>query len=155
MGIKFTPEGDRVRVAKLSGAVIPKPDTLAKVRRAKRPAEPGPRDTPADLVAKVTYAPPAALLPYLASSGPQSLFRARGGKGADAEPALPSKLRHVRMRAHHRKALRGRWEQEQAEARLLADTKAALRALAVKRRAAGAAGPTGGGGSGEQHAELR
>ncbi len=147
MGIKFTPEGDRVRVSKRSGAVVPRPEALAAARRAKRPVEPGPRDTPAAEVARITYHPPAALLPYLAPSGPQSLYRARGGKGAAAEPAVPRKLRYVRMRAHHRKAIRGRWEQEVADARLAADTEAALRAAAAPA--------AGGGGGGGAQAELR
>jgi hypothetical protein len=163
VGIKFTPEGDRVRVAKRSGAIVPRPESLATARRARRPVEPGPRDTPAELVAAVTYHPPASLLPYLAPAGPQSLFRVRGGENA-AEPALPRKLRFVRMRAHHRKALRGRWERGLAEARVAADTEAALRALGAGKGAVG--GKAGGGGSGggdsggtssstQQQAELR
>ena len=154
IGIKFTEEGARVRVAKRSGTVLPVPAALAKARRAARPVEPGPRDTPADLVARVTYNPPAALLPYLAAGGARSLFRLRGVKGiagsglgseaaAAAEEAVPRKLRYVRMRAHHRKAIRGRWEREQAEARVVADAEAALRALA------GSGGGGGGSGGGD------
>ena len=168
MAIKFTAEGARVRVSKRSGTVLPPPEALAKARRAARPMEPGPRDTPAELVAAVTYHPPPSLLPYLAAAGARSLFRPRGGAasgsgGGAAEAAVPRKLRYVRMRSHHRKAIRGRWERGQAEARVVAEAEATLRALAAGAGGggggeAGAAGTAAGGGAssgGEQRAELR
>ena len=77
-----------------SGAVVLRPPTLAAALRTKWPEEPGPWDTSAEEVARVTYHPPAALLPYVAASGPQSLYRVRGGAGA--EPALPACVAAVR-----------------------------------------------------------
>jgi len=50
---KYLEDGTRVRVATISGEIIPKPEA-AKALRSKRPVG-GPKDTPAELVLKHTY----------------------------------------------------------------------------------------------------
>jgi hypothetical protein len=50
-------------VSKRSGAVIPWPKDTMRARKVPRNATAGPRDTAPDVVAAVTYAPPAELLP--------------------------------------------------------------------------------------------
>ena len=68
------------RISKRSGVAIPVNAETLKARRAERPPEPGPKDTPASAVARVTYAPDAALLPYLAAGG--ALWEIAGSRGA-------------------------------------------------------------------------
>lgn len=51
---RYLEDGTKVRVAKKSGTIIPRPETL-KVRRVPRPTEPGPSDTPTELVQKETW----------------------------------------------------------------------------------------------------
>lgn len=50
VGFKYLEDGKKVRVSKRSGAIIPRPAILT----AKKPAEAGPLDTPADIALKVT-----------------------------------------------------------------------------------------------------
>mmetsp|Transcript_37372 Transcript_37372/g.105453 ORF Transcript_37372/g.105453 Transcript_37372/m.105453 type:complete len:132 (-) Transcript_37372:1703-2098(-) len=59
VAIRRLEDGTNVRVSKgkhATGSIIPKPEA-SKQRRTPRPTAPGPKDTPADVVAKVTYNP--------------------------------------------------------------------------------------------------
>ncbi len=120
------------RISKRSGVVIPVNAETLKARRAERPPEPGPKDTPASAVARVTYAPDAALLPYLAAGG--SLWEIAGSRGA-ARPALPKLLRGDLKRRTRRK-IRERFETELERARLEREVEAATRSLQREARAA-------------------
>ena len=135
MRTERTAEGVKQRISKRSGAVIPFPEGLAQSRRAVRPPEPGLKDTPAPAVARVTYAPDAALLPYLAAGG--KLWERAGARGA--RPALPKLLRgNVRWRS--RRKIRGKFELDVERARLEKDVEALTRGLQRAARTATAAG---------------
>ncbi|KAH0460439.1 hypothetical protein IEQ34_011102 [Dendrobium chrysotoxum] len=57
IGYRFMEDGSKVRVSRgreASGSVIPRPEIL-KMRRKPRPIEPGPKDTPIDVVLEKTY----------------------------------------------------------------------------------------------------
>ena len=62
-----------MRLSKRSGAIIPLPEEAKQKGSLTKTA--GPKDTPAEVAAKVTYTPPAELLPYL--SRESDLFRIR------------------------------------------------------------------------------
>ncbi len=68
MGIRYNDAGQKVRVSKMTGAVIP-PAPEKAVRVTPRSLAPGPADTPAEAAAAVTYAPPPELLPFLSRPG--------------------------------------------------------------------------------------
>ena len=120
---RFTPEGDRVRVAKRSGAVIPFPALLA-TRRAARPTEPGPKDTPAAVVARVTYVPPPELVPFLSAGS--DLYRIR----VDPAEKVPTILRRGYVtRKKDRARVKGKWARELFRARIGRAEAAAWEAL--------------------------
>ena len=125
-------EGVPQRISKRSGAVIPLPEALLKARRAERPPEPGPKDTPASAVARATYAPDAALLPYLAAGG--ALWETAGTRAA-RRPALPKLLRGDLARRTRRK-IRGRFEVDVERARLEKDVEAMTQVLQREQREA-------------------
>ncbi|XP_020587777.1 uncharacterized protein LOC110029693 isoform X2 [Phalaenopsis equestris] len=57
IGFRFMEDGTKVRVSRgqeASGSIIPRPEIL-KLRRKPRPTEPGPKDTPIDVVLEKTY----------------------------------------------------------------------------------------------------
>ena len=54
VGFAFLEDGTKVRIAKKSGAIIPRPDVLTK-RRTAISASDGPKDTPAEVVKRVTF----------------------------------------------------------------------------------------------------
>lgn len=60
IGFAFLADGTKVRIAKRSGAIIPRPEILTK-RRKPLPTGDGPKDTPAEVVSKVTYKDEAGL----------------------------------------------------------------------------------------------
>lgn len=63
---RFSPEGDKVRISKASGHVIPKPEVLKLRKIPRRPVNPD-HDTPAAEVLKQTYVAPdyASMFPSL------------------------------------------------------------------------------------------
>ena len=60
---RFLEDGTRVRVSKISGEIIPKPDPLAG--RPPRSTVVGPKDTLAQDVFNVTFADYEKYLPYI------------------------------------------------------------------------------------------
>lgn len=98
--------GVRERVSAKTGVVIPFPEGYGKPRPYfVVPSKPSGKDTAGDVVRKVTYQPPPALVPYLAASS--ALYAHRGGKGE--APAVPSLLRNKLPRKIRRR-MRGEWE---------------------------------------------
>jgi hypothetical protein len=141
-----------MRVASASGTVIPWPEEM-KLNRSLKPATPGPKDTDAAEVARVTYAPPAALLPYL-QRGTGQLWTAKtrgpAGEAVGASSARPSVVNDVRLRKVNRNRILGRWER-QREAHAVANRVSdILGADAALQAALTVAGGGGGGGSGRK-----
>lgn len=54
VGYAYLEDGTKVRIAKRSGAIIPRPDILSK-RRVPRPAEDGVKDTTSDVVLECSF----------------------------------------------------------------------------------------------------
>ncbi len=134
MSIKRTADGVRQRISKRSGAVIPVPESLLKARKAVRPPEPGPKDTPAAAVARVSYVPDPALLPYLAAGG--KLWE-RAGAGEGKRAALPKLLRG-NLRWRSRRKVRERFETGEERARLARAVDAMTREMQAAQAAAAA-----------------
>lgn len=151
VAIKFTEAGGKVRVSKRSGAIIPWPELL-KSRRAVRPAEPGVKDTDRAAVQRVSYTPPAELLPYLRRGG--ALFkprRAAGSAAAAVDDRVPQLFRDVRLRRKDRNKLKRKWAQRLERSRLSRDIDAMAQQLMAAERAAA----PGASGAGQQEAEMR
>ena len=148
VAIRYTEAGEKVRVSKRSGAVIPWPAPALKFDRPLRPAEPGPKDTPAAAAALVTYAPPDALRPYLAGvaglgraarAAARSVFGEPSAAGAE-ERRVPELLRRVRLRRANRNELRSRWAARVERGRLARAVNDAVgKILAAAAREAAAA----------------
>lgn len=102
IAIKYTAEGEKVRLAKRSGTLIPKPEDMKK-RRAPRPPQPGPSDTPATVASAQTFFPTPELAPYLSKGS--SLFAVR----KTAEEKVPDAIRDANLRRKDRNRLRRRW----------------------------------------------
>lgn len=162
VAIRYTEDGSKVRVAKRSGSIIPWPEAMKTAHRSLKPAQPGPKDTAAAAVQRVTYSPPPELLPYL-SAGSGKLWSIRsasgsGGSGSSSgEAVVPWKVREVKMRRHDRNRMLGKWRREEDRravgrevARLLEKDPAlqgvfGLSASATAPAPAGARGEAGGG----------
>jgi large subunit ribosomal protein L24 len=143
VAIRFTAAGEKVRVSKRSGAVIPWPAPALKYDRPLRPAEPGPQDTPAAAAALVTYEPPAALRPYLAGvaglgraarAATRSVFgEPSAGTGAAAEERrVPELLQTVRLRRGNRNEMRARWAARAERGRLAREVNEAVGKILVQ-----------------------
>ncbi len=89
IGIRWTQAGEKVRVARKTETILPRPAERATERSYIRPAEAGPKDTPASAVSAVTFFPPAALLPYLAAAAesPSGSAAKNGGVGGSTIPS--------------------------------------------------------------------
>ena len=137
VAIRFTEAGDKVRVSKKSGAVIPWPSAGLKFDRPLRPAEPGAKDTPAEVAQLVTFEPPPELRAYLtAASAPASSVFA---PVTDAARRVPKVLREVRLRRKNRNEIRAAWETGVARSRLAAEVSAEVRRVLARAAEAAAA----------------
>lgn len=95
---RWTPEGQRVRISKVGGGVIPIPPesrggAAARDTATVRAAEPGVSDTPAAAVARRTYTPPPHLVPFLTRSSSPLFTRPRPG----AEPPAAAAAAGARL----------------------------------------------------------
>lgn len=72
---RWTRSGQKVRVSKRTGNVVRYPKIADRYTQPLRPAEPGPRDTPAKLALSQTYKPPAHLIPYLSPAASRAATR--------------------------------------------------------------------------------
>lgn len=115
VAIKWTETGDKVRVSKRSGSIIPWPDAI-KQRVSVRPVQPGPRDTDAAAVQRVTYNPPSELLPYLSRVGEANIYRVK--KANKGDDIVPSVIRDVKLRRVNRNRIRRAWEKQVEKKRL-------------------------------------
>jgi large subunit ribosomal protein L24 len=104
IAIRYTEQGDKVRVAKRSGVTIAWPETL-KATRALRPPEPGPADTPASLAAERTYTPSVELAAAL--SRVSEMYRI---KKASEDLVRPYRLRELTLRKTNRNRIRAHFE---------------------------------------------
>jgi len=100
--------GEKVRLSKRSGAVIPYPEQKLKYRKPIRPAQPGLKDTTAEAVAAVTYTPPPELLPYLSPS--QGIFAKPIKKSKYDISKVPSILQDQKLRKKDRNRIYNRWK---------------------------------------------
>ena len=130
MSIKYSESGEKVRVSKRSGAVIPWPAVL-KTRRAARAPEPGPKDTPLAAVRAATYVPPPGLAAFLGpASGlyaPRSRARTDAARAAHPErEPLPRHLRTATLRRGVRLDERRKWGAKVQRACLERDVQALL-----------------------------
>lgn len=130
VAIRFTEAGERVRVAKRSGSIIPAPDEV-KQRRTPRLPTAGPKDTAPLVAAAASYTPPAELAPFLSASS--DLYRIRRGK-----ERVPPELR-LPLRAKTRSRLRRKWEAAASRRRVAAAAHAAEAAMAAALEASAAA----------------
>jgi large subunit ribosomal protein L24 len=127
VAIRFTQAGEKTRVSKKSGAVIPWPEPANKYERPLRAAEPGPRDTPAAIVAVTSYVPSEGLKPYLTRS-----LNVDGGaagvsvfeKVNSSSFRVPKLLRRVSLRKKNRNEMRRRFEILTEKAKLSRDVNA-------------------------------
>jgi large subunit ribosomal protein L24 len=129
VAIRFTPAGEKTRVSKKSGAVIPWPEPANKYERPLRAAEPGPRDTPAAIVAVTSYVPSEGLKPYLTRSlnvdgeaAGVSVFK----NVHDSSFRVPKLLRRVSLRRKNRNDMRRRFEILTEKAKLSRDVNAVV-----------------------------
>lgn len=72
---RWTRSGRKVRVSKRTGNLVKYPKRAEAYTAPLRPAEPGPRDTPARLALSQTYKPPAHLIPYLSPATSRAATR--------------------------------------------------------------------------------
>ena len=137
VAIRFTQSGEKARVSKKSGAVIPWPEPANKYERPLRAAEPGPRDTPAAVASITSYLPSDALKPYLT--------RSVSGEGEivgvsvfdnviKTSIRVPKLLRRVSLRKNNRNEMRRRFGNSIEKAKLAKDVNAV--ALKVLKAAA-------------------
>jgi len=129
VAIRFTQGGEKTRVSKKSGAVIPWPEPANKYERPLRAAEPGPRDTPAAIVAVTSYVPSEGLKPYLTRSlnvdggaAGVSVFEKVNGSSF----RVPKLLRRVSLRRKNRNEMRRRFEILTEKAKLSRDVNAVV-----------------------------
>ena len=132
VSIRFTQTGEKARVSKKSGAVIPWPEPASKYERPLRAAEPGPRDTSASVAALITYEPKESLKPYLSRSSDIG-----NGKGCDGlsvfdtvtTPSfrVPKLLRRVSLRHKNRNEIRRRFDTSIEKIKLVKDVNAVVR----------------------------
>ncbi len=144
--------GEKLRISKKSGAVIPLPELSVRYDRPPRQPTPGPKDTPAAAVAAVTYTPPPELVPYLSRAG--ALYRGP----ASEEERVPDLLRDSPLSRKMRNRVRRNWAAEQQKLRVSAEVVAQLAARAAAPTQAGGggvSGGSGGGGGGASSPELR
>lgn len=64
IGMRFLEDGTKVRVAKRSGAVIPRPDDVLTIRKTPRRVDVGPKDTAAADAHAATFDPAEDLLDF-------------------------------------------------------------------------------------------
>lgn len=136
IAIRYTEQGDKVRVSKRSGVPIPWPEVL-KASRALRPAQPGPSDTPASLAAERTYTPPAELVAYLSRAS--DLYRIR--KRADGDLLVPFSVRSLSLRKVNRNRIRRTWEKRAERVKLgslMAELRQQYMEAEINRRTGGA-----------------
>lgn len=155
---RWTRSGQKVRVSKRTGNIVPYPKIADRYVHPLRPAEPGPRDTPAKLALAQTYKPPQHLIPYLspaasrAATRPQvvaarpmagtaSIFRERRkAHGDKVSVVMKLKLRRknrVRIAAKEAKAAEDVYAQQIAAVRAVAAKAAAAAAKAEAKAAKG------------------
>lgn len=103
-------------------------------------AEPGPRDTPVEIAHRVTYAPPAHLLPYLSASS--DLFRVRGAD--DLRKPEPIRHKHVATRTIRNRVLAS-WRKGVDRQRMAELAREQGIPLPPQQQAAAAAGARGAG----------
>lgn len=130
VSIRYTQTGEKTRVSKKSGAVIPWPEPASKYERPLRAAEPGPRDTSASVAALITYEPKESLKPYLSRSS-------NIGKGSDGLSVfdtvttssfrVPKLLRRVSLRHKNRNEIRRRFDTSIEKIKLVKDVNAVVR----------------------------
>jgi len=129
VAIRFTQSGEKARVSKKSGAVIPWPEPASKYERPLRAAEPGPRDTPAAVAAITSYLPNDALKPYLTRSVNEegntvgmSVF----DNVTDSSFHVPKLLRRVSLRKKNRNEMKRRFDTSIEKAKLAKDVNAVV-----------------------------
>jgi large subunit ribosomal protein L24 len=113
VAIRFTQGGEKTRVSKKSGAVIPWPEPANKYERPLRAAKPGPRDTPSAVVSVTSYLPSEGLKPYLTRSLSVDDEAARVYVFENVNDSLfcvPKHLRRVSLRKKNRNDMRRRFE---------------------------------------------
>jgi large subunit ribosomal protein L24 len=132
VSIRFTQTGEKARVSKKSGAVIPWPEPASKYERPLRAAEPGPRDTSASVAALITYEPKESLKPYLSRSS--DIGNGKGSDGLsvfDTDIAssfrVPKLLRRVSLRHKNRNEIRRRFDTSIEKIKLVKDVNAVVR----------------------------
>jgi len=129
VAIRFTQGGEKTRVSKKSGAVIPWPEPANKYERPLRSAESGPSDTPAAVVAVTSYLPSESLKPYL------TRYLNVDGKAAgvsvfenvyDSSLRVPKLLRRVPLRKKNLNDMRRRFDLLTEKAKFSRDVHAAV-----------------------------
>lgn len=124
VAIRFTQSGEKARVSKKSGAVIPWPEPVNKYERPLRAAEPGPRDTPAAVAAITSYLPSDALKPYLTRSVSvegETVGMSVFDNITDSPFCVPKLLRRVSLRKKNRNEMRRRFDTSIEKAKLAKD----------------------------------
>jgi large subunit ribosomal protein L24 len=135
VAIRFTQGGEKTRVSKKSGAVIPWPEPANKYERPLRAAEPGPRDTPVSVVAATSYLPSEGLKPYLTRS--LSVDGEASGVSVFENTQDPSfrvqkLLRRVPLRKKNRNEMRRRFDVLTEKAKLSMDVNAVVINVLIK-----------------------